>query len=128
MDEAHAKEVQRKYIGGNMEKLQYLTYQEKEQLCAHLGKMYRKGMFHTGLVIHGMVMDQLADDADIDVAAHLRMILLRMDQRYALIILNDFLEIKEGGWWKEYYSRSSYYRYKKLAVDALLAQLYMEKG
>ena len=111
-----------------MEKLQNLTYREKEQLCVHLGRMYRKGMLHTTMAIHGMVEDQISDDADMDVAAHLRMILLLMDQRYALIILNDFLEIKESGWWKKYYSRTSYYRYKKLAVDALLAQLYMEKG
>ncbi len=109
-----------------MDSIMKLSFREKEQLCMHLGKMYRNGRFQTTMVLYGMVAECGSEGADIDIASRIRLILMRMDQRYALIILNDFLEIKGSGWWKSQFSRSTYYRYKKLAVEALLAQLYME--
>jgi len=109
-----------------MEKLQNLTNQEKVQLMHHLGKMYRKGRLQTVMALQGMVEECDKDDADMEIASRIRLILRRMDQRHALILLNDFFEIKERGWWKERYSHTTYYRCKKDAVNLLLAQLYTE--
>lgn len=113
-------------LGGHMKELETLTFEEKEQLVLHLGRVYRKGRFQAALSFAGMVEDSAADDEDMEVASKIRMILRRMDRKLALILLNDYFEIKEGDWWKGQFSRSTYYRYKCAAMDLLLHGLYQE--
>lgn len=106
-----------------MEKLNTLSTQEKEQLIYYLGKVYRKGSLYE----HGatcMVEDNDTMNDDMEISAFLRLLLSKMNRKYAIIIINDFFEIKERDWWHSMYSRSSYYRCKKAAVDLLLTQLY----
>ncbi|MCI9312910.1 MAG: hypothetical protein HFE68_06040 [Erysipelotrichaceae bacterium] len=103
-----------------------LSDQQKEQLCMHLGKMYRKGRFQVTIDLRGLVQDAIMDQNDVDIASRLRLILLRLDQRYAIILLNDFFEIKEQDWWKAYFNQTAYDHYKRLAVTALLNELYTE--
>lgn len=110
--------------GGHMENLKTLSYKEKEQLLMHLGRIYRKGRFQAAMAFSGIVEDQAANDEDMEMTAKIRLILQRMDRRFALILLNDFFEIKQGNWWKDHFSRSTYYRYKKNAVDLMLQEIY----
>ena len=92
----------------------------------HFGKMYRKGRFQATIGLRGLVQDAIMDQSDVDIASRLRLILLRLDQRYAIILLNDFFEIKEQDWWKAYFNQTAYDHYKRLAVTALLNELYTE--
>ena len=39
------------------------------------------------------------------------------------IIVNDYIEKKDPRWWEMYYSKATYYRYKKEAMDLLLKLL-----
>lgn len=114
---------QNNIIGGSMEQLSTLSYQEKEQLLHHLGRIYRKGRFQAAIACSGMVEDQEGDDQDMELTARIRLLLQQMDRRFALILLNDFFELKQGDWWKPHFSKSSYYRYKKAAVDLLLEEI-----
>ena len=107
-----------------MEKLESLSTQEKEQLIHYLGKLYRKGSVHEAFMNQGMVEDHPVQENDMEITALLRLILRQMNREYAMIILNDFFEVKERGWWHSIYSRSSYNRCKKEAVDLLLNRLY----
>lgn len=108
-----------------MDKLKALSTKEKEQLLQYLGKIYRKGCFQEKMILQGVVEDSGPND-DIALAALLKLLLRRMEQSYAVIIMNDFFEIQERGWWQAFFSRSTYYRYKKEAVNLLLSQLYAE--
>lgn len=107
-----------------MEKLDTLSAQEKEQLIRCLGEVYRKGSFHDTKRLQGMVEDSHTQNNEMEVTAFLQLLLGQMNRKYAMIILNDFFEVKERGWWHSMYSRSTYYRCKKAAVDLLLNQLY----
>lgn len=107
-----------------MEKLNQLTGKEKEQLLRCLGSMYRKGSFHENEMLQGMVEDSQTKNNEMEVTAFLQFILGKMNRKYAMIILNDFFEVKDRNWWHSMYSPSTYYRCKKAAVDLLLNQLY----
>lgn len=112
-----------------MERLKELSFQEKEQLCMYLGKLYRKGTLQTMMGCSGIVEDSCDCQEDaFDIAARIRLLICHMEKNYALILYNDFLEIKERGWWSEWFSRSSYYRYKKSAMDTFLSAFYTNKG
>lgn len=111
--------------GGHMEDVVELTFQEKEQLLYHIGKLYRKGMFQNALRFQGMVEDCDMQESGMEFASRIRLILRSMDREDALIVINDFLEIKKSDWWKPQYARSTYYRRKRLAMDAFLRCLYV---
>lgn len=115
----------RKEAGEIMEDVTTLSFQEKEQLMYHIGKLYRKGMFQSALRFQGMVEDCDADESGVEFASRIRLILRRMDREDAFLLLNDFLEIKKNDWWKSQYTRSTYYRRKRLAMDAFLRCLYV---
>lgn len=117
--------IKRKEAGEYMEDVTSLSYQEKEQLLYHIGKLYRKGMFQGKLRFQGMVEDCDAEESGVEFASRIRLILRRLDREEALILMNDFLEIKKNDWWKLQYSRSTYYRRKRLAMDAFLRCLYV---
>ncbi len=111
-----------------MEQLKKLSFQEKEQLCMYLGKLYRKGKLHTLMGYSGIVEESDEEQVDaLDIAARIHILMCQMDKKYALILYNDFLEIKERGWWSEWFSRSTYYRYKKGAMDKFLTSFYTNK-
>lgn len=110
---------------GHMEDVTELSFQEKEQLLYHIGKLYRKGMLQSALRFQGMVEDCDADECGMEFASRIRLVLRRMDREDALILINDFLEIKKKDWWKQEYARSTYYRRKRLAMDAFLRCLYV---
>lgn len=124
--QACSKARKQYYLGGHMKNLETLSFEEKEQLLMHLGRIYRKGRFQAALSFAGMVEDSAGDDQDLELASKIRMIMRRMDRKFALILLNDYLEIKEGGWWKKEFSRTTYYRYKCIAMDLLLQGLYQD--
>lgn len=101
-----------------MEKLNSLSIMEKEQLIYYLGQIYRNG------TLQERAMSMAARETEKELIELLQTLLKGMNRKYALIILNDFFEIKEKGWWHSMYSRSTYYRYKRTAVALLLEQLY----
>lgn len=112
------------HTGGPMEKLNTLSYQDKEQLLMHLGRVYRKGRFQAEIAMKGIVEDCSANDQDMELAAKIRLLLQQMDRRLALILLNDFFELKQGDWWKQHFAKTTYYRYKKVAIDHILQEIY----
>lgn len=101
-----------------MDQLNLLSTSEKEQLMRYLGYVYRKGM------IQNRAMTHVEQESEAELIELLRALLKQMKRNYAIIILNDFFEIKERGWWHSMYSPSTYYRSKKAAVALLLEQLY----
>ncbi|MDE6476107.1 MAG: hypothetical protein K2L08_04570 [Erysipelotrichaceae bacterium] len=102
-----------------------LSFKEKEQLLAYLGHMYRKGNMQKALYTHICIMEDSSSYANVEVSSKIQTILSYMEKPYAKIIENDFLNIKERGWWKELYSSSTYYRYKSKAMDTFLDCLYI---
>lgn len=103
-----------------MENIANLSDQEKEQLLAYLGKIYRRG------VRYGKMGWCHAHDAgaDMEVAAKIRMILRTMDHDGALILYHDFFDIQARDWWHRNYSALMYAKHKRTAMNQLLAQLY----
>lgn len=110
--------------GGCMKNLSTLTLQEKEQLMMHLGKLYRKGMLQVNLSFQGMVEDRNGDASDIEIASRIQLIMRQMIREQALLLLNDYFEIKKSDWWKKQYTQSMYMCTKSLAMDEFLRCLY----
>lgn len=102
-----------------------LSFKEKEQLLAYLGRIYRKGNINKELCMQGFIRESSGSYTNMEVSSKIQVILSHMDQHYAKIIENDFLNIQEKGWWKELYSSSTYYRYKSKAMDTFLDCLYV---
>lgn len=101
-----------------MDKIDSLTSIEKEQLIRYLGSLYYQGVHSNREMSHA------AKESEIELIEQLRTLLKGMNRKYAMIILNDFFEIKERNWWHSMYSPSTYYRNKRAAVTQLLKQLY----
>ncbi|NTW96873.1 MAG: hypothetical protein HGB31_09680 [Erysipelotrichaceae bacterium] len=53
--------------------------------------------------------------------------LKRLSQEEQRLLSNDFLSPLSKNWWMEYYSKSTYYRLRYLAVDRFLHCLHHEK-
>jgi hypothetical protein len=53
--------------------------------------------------------------------------LKRLNQEEQRLLVNDFLSPLSKNWWMEYYSKSTYYRLRYLAVDRFLHCLHHEK-
>jgi len=53
--------------------------------------------------------------------------LKRLSQEEQRLLCNDFLSPLSKNWWMEYYSKSTYYRLRYLAVDRFLHCLHHEK-
>ena len=106
-----------------MKPLENLSDQEKEQLLRYLGKIYRRGTqnVRTGWHFGDLAQDK---DADMEVAAKIRMILRSMDHDGALILYHDFFEIRAADWWNRKYSACAYAKYRKSAMNQLLSLLY----
>lgn len=49
--------------------------------------------------------------------------LIRLPSAYRQLIENDFILENDRHWWEQYYSRSTYYRYKNEAMNAILTLL-----
>lgn len=101
-----------------MEKLNALSLTEKERLIYYLGAVYRKGTAQNHSSAH------TATKNEAELIELLQTLLQAMKRKYALILFNDFFEIKERNWWHSKYSRSTYYRCRRTAVSLLLEQLY----
>lgn len=50
--------------------------------------------------------------------------MLQLTRAQAQIIERDFIKEAKPDWWMDYYSKSTYYRYKHEAVDRILWLLY----
>lgn len=110
--------------GGAMKQLEHLSEAEKDQLMVHLGRIYRKGALQLQLGLHGMVEDCEADRSDLEIASRIRLILRGMEKQEALILIQDYFEIRKSDWWKELYSQETYLMKKRCATDAFLRCLY----
>jgi hypothetical protein len=53
--------------------------------------------------------------------------LKRLSQEEQRLLCNDFLSPLSKNWWMEYYSKSTYYRLRYLAIDRFLHCLHQEK-
>jgi len=53
--------------------------------------------------------------------------LKRLSEEEQRVLRNDFLSPLSKNWWMEYYSKSTYYRLRYLAVDRFLHCLHNEK-
>lgn len=109
---------------GCMEEISRLTYEEKEQLIMHLGRIYRKGMFQRAISMQGIVEDKEGSATDIELAGYIRVVLQKLAPQEALLLLNDFFEIKKSDWWKDKYRDEDYVRMKRYAMDEFLRCLY----
>lgn len=88
------------------------TMQEKEQALIALGKFYRKGM-----IIEQSLSEIFGYHNEMDEITKIREVLRKMDEEYAIIIINDFITPNDKNWWQHQYIRSVYYRRQRLAID-----------
>lgn len=49
--------------------------------------------------------------------------IVRLFPPYRILIEKEFIEQTDKFWWENYYSRTTFYRYKKEAMDAILSLL-----
>lgn len=49
--------------------------------------------------------------------------LIRLTPTQRMILINDFIEQKDVHWWENYFSKSTYYRNKKEAMNRMLLLL-----
>lgn len=107
-----------------MEDLKKLSFHEKEQLLMHLGQIYRKGIFQEAMCVQGIVEDRDFCFDEVELCSKLRIILRRLVREDAIILINEFFDIKKNGWWKGIYKESTYRRHKRYAMDEFLRCLY----
>lgn len=105
-------------------KLDNLTFKDKEALLMRVGRMYRNSVLKNKLHAEFIVQEAESAYINLEVAGEINLILDHMPLDYARIIRQDFLEYRQRGWWKEYYTSSTYYRYKCKAMDTFLDCLY----
>jgi hypothetical protein len=55
-----------------------------------------------------------------DLQHHLMNTLYLMDSESQRILINEFIDKRQADWWKQYYSRSTYYRLKSIATENFL--------
>lgn len=95
---------------------QEFTRNEQVVLLRHIGGIYRKGIARVVPTRKGMIGEGEVTYHENSFSHDIDLVLTNMNEKYARIIKHDFLIIKESGWWKEYYARSTYYRYKNIAL------------
>lgn len=107
-----------------MKDIRKLTFSEKEQLIRYLAKIYRKGKLHSSFAKEGIFESTLFDET-IDLSSQIYLILKRMTPADAVILENDFFDIKNNDWWRNCYSSRGYHIRKRIAMEQFLRCLYI---
>lgn len=116
-----------------------LTYKEKEKLLKHIYAKYKKAKLQLELMdiyfnpypqSNNLVQEKttsygghyllkrLNKKRDYELLIEMiDMIHLRVCQDTLLILTHEFLNYEEKEWWYQYFSRSTYYRLKKNAIN-----------
>lgn len=88
-----------------------------DDLMLKLGKIYRKGRFYTFMSFQGI--DYERENDVVNIASEIRLALRKIPKDYAMILVNDYFDIKDQNWWCNQYSEQVYYRMKNQAISLL---------
>lgn len=103
-----------KLAKGKYEVLQDRNYYPSVEL----NKVKEKGEVYGRVEIR--ILNQMEKIEDqLVVITYFESILNKLDPSHREILLNDYIH-KKVGWWDEFYSKSTYYRTKRLAIDEFL--------
>lgn len=85
-------------------------------------KIFKEKCLTVNNIINGSEKDFLVKELNSDTAL-IDYAISRLDEESQRILYFDFVYRSKKYWWREYYSKSTYYRLKNVALDKLLENL-----
>ena len=101
------------------------TYQQLKTILSYLGRSYRISKRRIAIISENNKVEENHRVYDDD-NQYVRIIdnaLKACSNNTQIIIKHDYLYEAEPYWYRKYYARSSYYRYKRKAVEEFLNHL-----
>lgn len=105
------------------------TNKQKELIVKRIGMEYKKIKFYENN--SSMICENDSDNLKEKLEYYYNLkekvdyILTQLDDSLSKVIYNEYLTRKKDSWWIYYYSRSTYYRLRKKAVDIFLEWWYV---
>lgn len=90
-----------------------MSFQEMDALARYLFSLRRKSQFQ-----HRLQDGPDTGQSDISELIDYALAAISADDRFLLV--KEYLDENRREWWREYYSRSAYYRHKSQALRAFL--------
>jgi len=104
------------------------TNKQKEIIIKKIGISYQKIKFYENNSIMICENDSESEKEKLDYYYKLKdktdYILIQMDNQLSQVIYNEYLTKKQDSWWIYYYSRSTYYRMKRKAIESFFEWWY----
>lgn len=120
-------------------KTELLTFKQKDKLLQYIYSTYRKTKLQLKLMdiyfnpypqSENMLKETVTNynynylHKRLDKKRNLELFIKMIEQIHqnvskesAIILENEYLERKDKGWWQQYFSRATYYRFKHQAMD-----------
>lgn len=108
--------------------LEKQTNKQKEMILKKIGMNYKKIKFYetNSSVICENDDENLNEKLEYyyNLKAKVDYILIQLDDNLSKMIYNEFLTKKNDCWWIYFYSKSTYYRVKRKAIDTFMEWWY----
>ena len=103
----------------------YNNYAEKRKIIKYIGDIYLKAQKRVDVLHFNNCIEEnwAVYDNDTQLIHLIDRTLLDCSNDTKNIIRHDYLEVSNSHWYESYYSRSSYYRLKKKAIEEFLNNL-----
>lgn len=94
-------------------------FKEQEKVMCYLGKLYQR--CKRDMQVEDQQSDQYYNDAKF--VMKIDLVVKDLPKEYQLVIQKDYLQVSEGPWYLNYFSRSSYYRIRNKAVKEFISYI-----
>lgn len=101
------------------------TYEEMKGIMKYIGKIYKRAKKRVDVLHFNNCIEENwpVYDNDTQLIHLIDRTLLDCSNDTKNIIRHDYLQLSNPHWYESYYSRSSYYRLKKKAIEEFLGSL-----
>lgn len=117
-----------------MENTNFMDFKSKCELFEKMGKEYKRAKIVTtpmyasfcsyNMIREDSVQYPVFSQQKISYYEDLKkicdLVLTTMKKDLSMILAKDFFETEEDNWWNYYFSRSTYYRLKNIAMDVFM--------
>ena len=102
-----------------------MTDSAKRKVAEYIGSVYRRSRKRMDVMIHSGGVEESAEQyhTDANMVYLVDRALQDCSKDTRFIIRRELLQIPEPFWYEEYYSRTTYYRLRKQAIDEFLNSL-----
>ncbi len=101
------------------------SYEENKKIMKHIGDIYKKAKKRVDVFHFNNCIEEnwAVYDADRQLIHLIERTLRDCNSDTKNIIQHDYLRVSHSRWYEPYYSRTSYYRLKKKAIEEFLTLL-----